>query len=482
MAPNRIIEVVERRVLDALEEAGLGRGALLIAAVSGGPDSLAMLYALARLRAPLDLSLHVAHLDHRLRGDESTADARFVEETCRGLGIPVTVEETDVAAHRRSKGLSLEEAARDLRYDFLSTLSEQHGARGIALGHTADDQAETVLMNILRGTGLTGLRGMDSTAERVFNDRRVTVLRPLLGVSREEAAAYCRALGLSPREDRSNRSVDIRRNRVRLELIPLLEEYNPSIKEALRRLSESASRDLDYLDAQVDSLWERVALVSDGYLTLDRRGVSALAPGLQGHLLRRALLSVKGDLKDIGQDHVDAIVRLLGGPSGKALDLPGGVRVSTTYEEAIITSADVDPCPLPPLDGQTSLNVPGVTVMEGWRVTADMVDSHKAVDFDEEPDTSAPSVVLDATSLGLALCVRPWQAGDRFQPLGMSGTKKLQDFFVDARVPHEWRDRVPLLVSSKGIAWVVGWRIAEWARVKDDTSGALEVRFQRSTA
>ena len=480
MAHDPTIDALEHHVLEALEEAGLGHGGLLIVAVSGGPDSLAMLYALARLRDSLELRLHVAHLDHRLRGDESAADARFVEKTCRSLGVPITLEEADVTTHRRSERLSLEEAARDLRYDFLSRLSEQHGADGIALGHTADDQAETVLMNILRGTGLTGLRGMEPAAERVFNERPVTLFRPLLGVSREETAVYCRALRLSPREDLSNQSIDIRRNRVRLELMPLLEEFNPSIKDALRRLSESASRDLDYLEAEVDAHWPRVALVSRGCVRLERRAVSALAPGLRGHLLRRTVLAVKGDLKDIDQGHVDAIVRLLAGPSGKTIDLPGGVRVSITYNHAIIGSSDIDLCPLPRLDERQSLNVPGETVLEGWRVTSGIVEPDQAPGLDCEPDTSAPSALLDFVSLGTPLCVRPWQAGDRFQPLGMAGSKKLQDFFVDARVPREWRDRVPLLVSPKGIAWVVGWRIAEWARVRDDTSSALQVRFQRS--
>lgn len=481
MAHDRIIKVLEHHTREALEEAGLDRGRLLIAAVSGGPDSLAMLYALAHLRDILDLRLHVAHLDHRWRGDESTADARFVERTCGSLDVPITLEEADVTTYRQSEGLSSEEAARDLRYDFLSRLSKQHGADGIALGHTADDQAETVLMNILRGTGLTGLRGIEPAAERVFNERRVTLLRPLLGVSREEIASYCRALRLEPREDRSNRSTDIRRNRVRLELIPMLEEYNPSIKDALRRLSESAARDLDYLEAGVDALWGTLAVMSYGYVTLDRRAVSAMAPGLRGHLLRRAVLTVKGNLKDVNQGHVDAITRLLDGPTGKAVDLPGGIRVSVRYQEAIITSTDVDPCPLPPLDGQRPLNVPGETVLKGWRVTAGMVDSDKSSGFDREPDTSAPGALLDSASLGVPLCVRSWQAGDRFQPLGMSGTKKLQDFFVDVRVPREWRDRVPLLVSPRGIAWVVGWRIAEWARVRSETSGVLDVRFQRTT-
>ena len=491
MAQDEIVGLLDRRVRETLERAGLDRGGLLIVAVSGGPDSLAMLHALARLRDTLGLRLHGAHLDHRLRGHESTADSHFVATTCRDLGLPITLEQADVSSHRRSEGLSLEEAARELRYDFLSRVAEQHSADGIALGHTADDQAETVLMNIIRGSGLTGLRGMEPTAERVFTGRKVTLIRPLLGVCRNETVGYCHALGLTPREDSSNLSLEHRRNRVRLELMPMLEGYNPLIRDALRRLSDSAASDLDYLEAEVAIAWDKMARVVGCGVVLDRRAVSALAPGLRSHLLRRAMLTAKGDLKDVEQTHIDGVAGLLDGPAGRSLSLPGGIRVTVTYDEAIITPAGVDPCPLPPLDGQRSLNVPGETVLEGWSVTARILssdettaptpqDKRETADFSRGVTASLHVALLDCRSLGVSLCARPWRAGDRFQPLGMSGTKKLQDFFVDAKVPRAWRDRVPLVVSPKGIAWVVGWRIAEWAKVRSETAGALEIRFQRT--
>ena len=275
------------------------QGALIVAAVSGGPDSLALLHALSRLRGRLGLRLHAAHLDHRLRGEESEADARFVERACGGIDVPVTVDRADVPALRRSRGLSMEEAAREARYAFLSALCERLGADAVATGHTSDDRAETVLMNIVRGAGLAGLRGIEPAAERRFYGRRVLLVRPLLEVTGEETAAYCRALRLVPREDSSNRSTDILRNRVRLSLMPLLEEYNPSVREALVRLSVSASRDLDYVESQVDALWSGIAEEGDGYVAMDARALSGTAAGPRYHLLRRAVLAVKGDLKDV---------------------------------------------------------------------------------------------------------------------------------------------------------------------------------------
>ncbi len=476
-----VVSSLERRACAALEAAGLGDGALLVVAVSGGPDSLALLHALSRLRGRLRLRLHAAHLDHRLRGEESAEDARFVERACGDIGVPVTLDRTDVPAHRRSRGLSMEEAAREARYAFLSAVCEGHGADAVATGHTADDRAETVLMNIIRGAGLTGLRGIEPAAERIFDGRRVRLVRPLLEVSGEETAGYCRALGLTPREDSSNRSTAILRNRVRLSLMPILEEYNPAVREALTRLSVSAARDLDYVERQVDALWSGVAEEGDGYVAMDARALSETAAGPRYHLLRRAVLAVKGDLRDVAHSHLDAVAGLLAGPSGRSIDLPGGLRASAAYGELTIAAPGVDRFFLPSLEGEWTLNVPGETLLEGWRVTAEAVRDPPISIFPLGAGGRGKSLraLLDPESLGLPLEVRGRRPGDRFQPLGMSGTKSLQDLFVDCRVPRAWRDRVPLLVSPRGIAWVVGVRVADWARVRPESAEALEVRFER---
>ena len=368
---DAIVDSLERRACAALEAAGLGSGALIVVAVSGGPDSLALLHALSRLRGRLGLRLHAAHLDHRLRGEESEADARFVERACGGIGVPVTVDRADVPALRRSRGLSMEEAAREARYAFLSALCERLGADAVATGHTSDDRAETVLMNIVRGAGLAGLRGIEPAAERRFDERRVRLVRPLLEITGEETAAYCRALGLVPREDSSNRSTDILRNRVRLSLIPLLEEYNPSVREALVRLSVSASRDLDYVESRVDALWSGIAEEGDGYVAMDARALSGTAAGPRYHLLRRAVLAVKGDLKDVAHGHIDAVAGLLVGPSGRSVDLPGGLRASISYGELVVAAPGVHRFPEPPLEGEWTLKVPGETLLDGWRVSAE---------------------------------------------------------------------------------------------------------------
>ena len=469
------------RVRGALEDAGLARGSLLLVAVSGGPDSLALLHALHSLTPDLGLRLHGAHLDHRLRGAASDADARFVAAEFRRLGLANTCERADVAAYRRERKLSLEEAARDVRYAFLARVAERQGADAVALGHTADDQAETVLMRLLRGTGLTGLRGMSALSRRAYAGGSVALVRPLLGVTRSEVVAYCRELGLEPREDASNVSTDMLRNRVRLELIPYLETYNPSVRRALLRLARTSARDLAYVEEQVDAALPAVALQTADGVALDRGAFTRLHPAIQAHTLRRAFAMCRGGNRDLEQYHVEAMARLIQGRAGTSLNLPGGVRFLVEYERALLSLGPPDACPLPPLAGCHGLTIPGESLAGPWRVSATFAEEigpHETAQPHRLADGPPFAARLDATHVGTSAWLRARVPGERFQPLGMSHTKKIQDFMVDEKIPREWRDRVPLLVTSRGVAWVVGCRVAEWARPTQCGGRQLEVRIE----
>ena len=469
------------RVRAALQDAGLARGSLLVVAVSGGPDSLALLHALHSLSTEMGLRLHGAHLDHGLRGNDSAADARFVAAEFRRLGLPGTCERADVAADRRERKLSLEEAARDVRYAFLARVAGRQGADAVALGHTADDQAETVLMHLLRGSGLTGLRGMSPLTHRTFPHGSVALVRPLLDVTRAEVAEFCRELGLAPRDDASNASTDMLRNRVRLELIPHLETYNPSLRRALLRLARSSARDLAYIDGQVDAAMTLVASPFTEGIAIDRDGFSRLHPAIQSHALRRAFAMCRGSARDLEQYHVDQMARLIGGRAGTSLDLPGGVRFLVEYERALLSRGLRDACPLPNLDGCHVLAIPGESRAGPWRVTV------RYAGLDAPPETTPPRELsdgppfaarLDAARVGASVWLRTRAPGERFQPLGMFHTKKLQDFMVDEKIPREWRERVPLLVTPRGVAWVVGCRVAEWARLGQGNAPQLEVSIE----
>ena len=480
MARNRAVLSVRRQARAALERSGL-TGRSLVVAVSGGPDSLALLHSLLALRDKLKLRLYGAHLDHGLRGDASAADARFVAGTLEQLGVPCTIERADVGAFRTEHGISLELAAREVRYAFLARVAAEQHADAVALGHTADDQVETVLMHLMRGSGLTGLRGMAAVSRREIAGLDTTILRPLLSVSREETAEYCRAAGLSPRIDESNLSVEMTRNRVRSDLLPLLKQFNPAIRDAIIRLSGSAARDLDFLESETDAAWEDVVSEGEAALAVGRDAFGRLAPAIQRRLLGRALARVSGGPQDIEETHLENMATLMDGPTGKSLDLPGQVRFSVGYESASLRSLESDTYSPPPLDGRHPLNIPGETDLPGWRVAARFIDGEGLV----SPPGGSPALrwrdghtaALGYSRLGGPLAVRSRVQGDRFQPLGMTAAKKLQDFMVDSKVPRQCRDRVPLVVSNRGIAWVVGWRIAEWAKVQSGDTRVLELTF-----
>ena len=469
------------RLSDALAACDM-RGKTLLAAVSGGGDSLALLYALRHLRRDFDLRLRGAHLNHKLRGGASDADAAFVEDTFRRLAIPCELHSTDVAAYRREHGLSIEDAARRARYRFLADAAARYNADAVAVAHTADDQAETLLMHIIRGSGLAGLRGMQPLERLAIAGADLTLFRPLLGVSRAQTYAYCAALGLQPRHDETNLSVERARNRIRLELLPLMEHINPAARDALLRLASNAGEDGAYIQGQADVVWREVARQadSDGVVALDARALARQHPAIQGRILRRAVHAAQGSAEGVARSHILAMRQMLTGPAGKTLPLPGGVLFAAGYGEARIGRADAVQAALrlPAIVGEHSLAVPGETRVGGWLVTAAVrEDAACARAFSTHADASGETLDLDR--LGGDLRLRARLPGDRFQPLGMTRSKKLQDFMVDERIPRGMRESIPLLASRRGIACVAGWRIAHWARVRGDTRRRLHLRFSR---
>ena len=479
MGASDIVTRFEGEVREALEAAQL-TGRRLVVAVSGGPDSLALLYALHRLRDKLGLALHVAHLDHRLRGQDSVADAEFLAQTCAKLGIDCTVEDVDVLAFRREHRMSLEEAAREVRYRFLANVAEQVGADAVALGHTSDDQVETVLMNVIRGSGLRGLRGMKPVSKQRIAGSDVTLFRPILNLSKQDTIAYCAALDLIPRADESNRSMEMTRNRVRLELLPLLRDLNPAFGEAILRLSRNANDALRVVNRTVDSAWSDAVTEEGESICIDRERFRELDVALRSHLVIRALSHVKGDMQGIERIHVDDAVNAVIESSGSQLHLPGGLRLIVEQrsahlyaEDDVFASSSFDASPLA---------VPGLTTVGGWRISTERI---KIASEDRSSGTYWHSAEQFVERFGRgvdvsSLAVRSRVPGDRFQPLGMSGSKKLKDFMIDEKVPGSMRDGVPLIVTSRGIAWVVGWRIAEWAKVDDDDRECLEIRVERA--
>lgn len=446
---------------------------VVVVGVSGGPDSLALLDALHTLAPELGISLHVAHLNHMLRGQDAVEDARFVADFAHRLGLPATIAARDVPALRAERGLSLEDAARQARYEFFAEIIEATHARGVAVGHTADDQVETVVLHWLRGSGLSGLRGMRPiTRLRVGTGvvaRPLRVLRPLLEAGRADVEAYCQEHGLQPRRDASNVEATFLRNRVRWELIPALETYNPRFRQAVLRLARSASDDEDYLRDQTMRAWDAVATRFEGGIAVSLDGWRGLPPSLQARLLREAFAQLVGDVAGLASVHVEAARQALATkPTGTVVTWPRGVRLAIDYREFRVTQEEPAPRRLPAKE--QPLAIPGSTPLPeaGQVVVARLQPTPCPWSRDD-----ARHADLDFDLTGPDLAVRRRRPGDRMIPLGLSSFKKLQDVLVDARVPRAARDLVPIVTNPRAVVWVAGLRLDDRFRVTSSTQRVL---------
>ena len=449
-------------------------GSRLLLAVSGGPDSTCLLHILFGLRQELGVELHIAHLDHRLRGAESEADAAYVEKLAASLGVPATIEKRDVKTYQKEKRISLEEAAREVRYRFLADVAGNIGADYIVTGHTLDDQVETILMHIIRGTGTRGLVGLKPYSQWQLDGRSITVVRPLLEVSRQQTAEYCQENKLIPRLDTSNLSLSPLRNRIRQQLLPLLKSYNPGVVEALLRIAVIANDEIAFLDAEVTRLWPAVVAQEEGMIILKKESFNKLPTAIKRHLLRTAVGHILGSLKDIETRHIEEILAILDKPAGRQINLPGGLIFSIEYDRYLLGLETVNTCPYHVIGGEYRINIPGKTNLPGWLVEAEIIKTQAMKK--EDDDFTAH---LDLDKAGNELEVRQRKPGDRFQPLGLAQPKKLNEFMIDTKIPRSWRRRIPVVYSPKQILWLVGYRIDDRVKVTEETKKVLRLEFKR---
>ena len=441
------------------------RGEKVVAAVSGGPDSVALLHALWSVRGELGISLHVAHLNHSFRGEESDKDAEYVRELAANLGLDCTVEKIDVPQIQRSLRLSAEEAARLVRYEFLERVAADERADHIATGHTADDQVETVLLNLLRGTGVDGLSGMPPV--------RGKIVRPLIGIRRSEVEEYVEQNDLRPRVDTTNLLAAFTRNKVRLELLPLLRrEFNPEIDTAILHLAELASEDAAYLSVEAEKELRRLTInQTESSIALDPAGLLSHPLAIRRRVIREAARAIRGELADVGFIHVEELLRLLDAGADFRYELPGGTFVERTRDALHFLSSR--PRELPIIYCY-ELRIPGRTCVPEVQVAIEADVTSGPVEPVRPPGSM--EIVLDYSAIAGKLKLRNWQPGDRIRPLGMRGSKKVQDIFVDCKIPREARYRVPLVVDDEKIVWIAGVTLSELVKVTEATREFLLLR------
>jgi tRNA(Ile)-lysidine synthase len=444
----------------------------LLVAVSGGPDSICLLHILNKLKPEFGLKLHVVHLDHKLRGKSSTADAQYVLDFCHELGIPVTIEQRDVRSYQKEHKISLEEAARDVRYSFFAEVAESLGAKWIAVGHTRDDHIETILLNLLRGTGTRGLRGLQPVRKWRSENNQLTIIRPLLEVSREETADYCRRHQLQPRIDTTNNSLKLTRNRVRLKLLPLLKTYNPDVIEALLRTARIAGDDITFLENTARRYAQKLADKHEHIVYVEKRQLLKLPVSLQRLVFRQLIEDIIGTLKDIESRHIEEMIEFLNKPAGKKISLPYGLYFASGYDRFVLGSDIEGSSPFSEFMGEHTFKIPGSLNIGRWKINTNLVELPSNISDDKY------TAYLDADLIKGELWVRTRRSGDRFQPLGMKEEKKVGQFMIDARIPQGWRDRIPIVCTPDNVIWIVGYRIDDRYKITEVTKSVLRIRFE----
>jgi tRNA(Ile)-lysidine synthase len=437
-------------------------GETVVVAVSGGADSVALLDILSKI-AQGRLHLVVAHLNHGLRGEDSDGDQAFVAQLAASYRLPFAARRAEVAAIARSKGLSLEDAGRQERYRFFAEVARDYNAGSIALAHHRDDQAETVLMRLLRGSGAAGLSAMGSV--------QGMLKRPLLQVSRKEIEQYLSCNMLTFRTDSTNADTTILRNSIRHELMPLLARYNPKVSERLAATAEILAGDEELLEGLTEAAYQRCLKEGPQRSVLDLDQVVREPRALRLRLYRRALRELRGDLHQIGLSHLESIDRLALAPRPNArIKLPGDCNVARSYQVLNFSGAIPEQAVgafQVAIEGEGDHPLPG-----GARLSVALVKRPASL------DPGAPQIVyFDPASAPFPWLVRSFQPGDRFRPLGMTGAQKLKELFINEKLAPEQRRRVPLVLSRGRIVWVCGHRISDDAKVPSTAEQVLRVEI-----
>ncbi len=451
-----------KKVRETISRYGMTEpGERVIVAVSGGPDSVCLLDILNELSGELKISLVAAHYNHGLRNGEDEFETGLVRGMAESMGIPFEAEKS---AFLSKEDASIEEKAREARYAFLQKVMGRYRACKIAMGHNLNDQAETVLMRMIRGSGPSGLAGIPPVRDK-------GIIRPLINIKREEIMAYVSARRLSYALDSSNSDTRYLRNRIRLELLPLMQDYQPRIIEHLGRLSDILKEEEDFLELMAAEWVDKESQKdSAGNIFVPVSSLEKLHTALKNRVIRLLLKNRVKNLRRIDSDHIRSISDLIGSRNPQAaLNLPVSLIVRKVYDRLIFSLGKEQPIP----DFSYSVPGPGTVYLEALDRTIRIEE----IDGGMDPCSGSNeiSACLDADMIQFPLFVRNFRPGDRFIPLGMKGHRKIKDFFIDLKVPSEIRVLTPILTSQDNIVWICGYRIDERYKVTDKTSKIFKI-------
>ena len=456
------------KVLSSIQKHNLIEdGDRIVVGISGGPDSITLLHILNRLRKNINIQVYAAHLNHQLRGINSQEDAFFVTRFCDEMGITCFVKSEDVSTYCKENGLSIEEGARKLRYEMFEEVRLKTKSNKIAVGHNLNDQAETVLMRILRGTGLQGLKGIEIK-------RDDGVIRPLLEIKRDEIENYCKEHNLNPRIDESNLETIYTRNKIRLELIPYLSEnFNSNIVNSIVRMSSSLDLDNSYMEEESIKIFNQVANISQDRIDINIQSYKGLHSAIKLRVLRLSIKKILGDTKSIDKKHIYDILELEDDSKiNKMLNLPRSIFVYRTSTEIVITNKEIlideiKFCYNVPKEG--FINIREIDSS----ITTQIVSIEKFKGMKKDND----SIAFDLEKIKGKLTISSREQGDKIKL--SNGTKKIKDMFIDLKIPKEQRCRIPIIKDESEVMSVSTLRISENYKINPKTKEVLKVTFNK---
>ena len=452
---------MKKKVLDFIRKNKLlKKNDSVVLGVSGGADSICMLTILDELRDRLGISLYVLHINHQIRGEEADEDAAFVKSFCTKLKVPHRVISVDVPCIAKEHGFSVEEAGRMVRYDEFSKYAYEVGASKIAVAHNSNDNAETVLMNLARGTGIKGLGGI--APKRPLNEDEkggVEVIRPLLCLSRKEIEEYLKENEINYREDSTNDSTDYTRNKIRLEVMPLLENINDNAMQNITNASNELASTSEYIEKDVDEAYESFVKEEDGKIFLSDESFS-MDPVVLTGIIRRMIEHTAGKLKDITRIHVGDVVSLKEKQVGKKVDLPYSIVAEREYEGISMSCESNSPS-----EQENAEKLIEITVESDDfdRDSIEELEYTKWLDYDKINE----------------VVVRTRNKGDYLVVDGEGHTKKLKKYFIDEKIPRRDRDNVVLVADGNHVLWVVGHRISEDVKVTPKTKKVVKLEYKK---
>lgn len=457
---DKVIETIENNSM-------FNKGDKVVVAVSGGPDSICLLHLLNSIKDRFGIEICAAHVNHCLRGAEADADEEFVREFCKQLNIDFYVKRVNVNRLAKEEKLSSEMAGRKARYDFFEEARKSFCGNKIAIAHNANDRAETILMRIIRGTGLDGMVGIKPIRDKIF-------VRPLINVSRSEIEKYCLDNGISPRIDKTNLERLYTRNKIRLDLIPyIVNNFNEDVVSALNRLSDIVSIDNDYIQKNADKKYNSYCYQDKNNIIIKKEAFCE-HEAILSRILRKAINELTGNVYNIEKQHISEVIHIQKIGTGKKTFLPNNIAVYNNY-------------------GDIHLSIKNDTIINNREVSEINIKDSNEIQFDNFKFkmtllNSEASVKLaqddfvkyfDADKAGKNISIRYRKDGDKFTPLGMKVHKKIKDIFINLKIPREDRNKIPLVCFGMEIGWIVGHKISENFKIDDKTKTILKIQVER---